>query len=70
MTSILRELQAQYDQRAQMALEAPREPLESIARPKATRTYTGEALERRRAWGRVWGARNAANARNLPTERE
>ena len=46
MTSILRELQAQYDQRAQMALEAPREPLESIARPKATRTYTGEALER------------------------
>lgn len=70
MTEILQELQAGYDVRAQIALERPPEPVERAARPKATRTYTGEALERRRAWGRLWGGMNAENARHLPTERE
>ena len=70
MTSILQELQAQYEARAAQAVSAPVVVAQAAPKRKATRTYTGEALERRRAWGRVWGARNAANARNLPTERQ
>lgn len=27
------------------------------AQRRATRTYTGEALARRRAWGKLWGQR-------------
>lgn len=59
MTSVLQELQAGYEQRAQMALERPQEPLEAPARRKATRTYTGYALERRRAWARLQQERYA-----------
>lgn len=65
MTNVLRDLQAEYDARAKMALEPPGKPLESIARPKATRTYTGAELERRRAWGKMWGTMNAEHARKL-----
>lgn len=67
MTSVLRDLQAGYDQRAQMALEAPGEALEAPARPKATRTYTGASLERRKAWGRKFGKINSDFAKQLHT---
>lgn len=50
MSEILRELQAGYVERARIAALPPEKPSESIVRPKATRTYTGWPLERRRAW--------------------
>lgn len=65
MSNVLAELQAEYDARAQTALNSPAEALESSARPKATRTYSPEALERRKAWGRFWGGMNAEHARKL-----
>ena len=52
MTSILTEIQAGYDQRAQQAAQASVSPPAAKTRRKATRTYTGEALARRQAWGR------------------
>ena len=59
MSEVLAEIQAGYVQRAQMALQASAKPLERAARPKATRTYTGAALERRRAWARLQKERYA-----------
>ena len=53
MSEILAEIQAGYVQRAQMALQAPQSAPEPIVRPKATRTYTGAALEHHRAWARL-----------------
>ena len=66
MTSILSEIQAGYDQRAQQAAQASVSPQEPPVRRKATRTYTGEALERRKAWGReraIFGKQLAAQLR-------
>lgn len=56
MTSVLSELQAGYDQRAKQALEAPVSPPAAPEYHFATRTYTGQALARRQAWGRKHGA--------------
>lgn len=56
MTEILAELQAGYDQRAKQAAQAPVSPPAAPKYHFATRTYTGAALERRRAWGREHGA--------------
>lgn len=62
MTEILSELQAGYDQRARMALEPRAKHLEAPEMRFPTRTYTGAALERRRAWGREYGAMMAERA--------
>lgn len=56
MTSALAEIQAGYEQRAQQAAQAPASPPAVPQYRFATRTYTGAALERRRAWGREHGA--------------
>ena len=64
--NVLSEIQAGYDQRAQQAAQASVSPQEPPVRRKATRTYTGEALERRKAWGReraVFGKQLAAQLR-------
>ena len=66
VTSILSEIQAGYDQRAQQAVQASVSPQEPPVRRKATRTYTGEALARRQAWGReraIFGKQLAAQLR-------
>ena len=68
MSEVLSEIQAGYVQRVQMALEPRGKPLESIARPKATRTYTGAALARRQAWGRQWGGILSAVSHQLRDE--
>ena len=65
MTSILQQLQAGYETRARMALHAPESPPDVKVRRKATRTYTGQALERRRAWGMMWGAIVSERAKEL-----
>lgn len=65
MTSILLELEAQYATRAAQAQMAPPAIVETAPKPRATRTYTGAALERRRAWGRSWGAIVREHAKEL-----
>lgn len=65
MTSILKQLQAGYDTRSRLALQAPVSPQDVKVRRKATRTYTGQALARRRAWGIAWGAIVREQAKEL-----
>lgn len=56
MTSVLRDLQAEYDARAQEALRPPVSPPAEQKYHFATRTYTGAPLARRQEWGREWGS--------------
>lgn len=55
MSSVLAEIQAGYEQRAQQAAQAPVSPPGPLQYRFATRTYTGAPLARRQAWGREWG---------------
>jgi len=65
VTSVLWEIQAQYDARAQQALQASVSPQGPPVRRKATRTYTGAALARRKAWGAERAAFGKALAAQL-----
>jgi hypothetical protein len=65
MSEILSEIQAGYVQRARMAAYVSVTAPERRARPKATRTYTGAPLARRRAWGVSWGAIVSERAKEL-----
>ena len=59
MSEVLAEIQAGYEQRAREAAVMPQEPAQAPVKRKATRTYTGAALERRRAWARLQKERYA-----------
>lgn len=54
VTDVLSEIQAGYVQRARMAAYVSVSTPAPSYRPKATRTYSGTALQRRRYWGGSW----------------
>lgn len=65
MTSVLSDLQADYERRAQQAAQAPVSPAAVEPARIHTKVYTGAALSRRQEWGRFWGGILQAAAHDL-----
>lgn len=70
MTSVLSDLQADYERRAQQAAQAPVSPAAVKPARIHTKTYTGAPLARRQEWGRFWGGILQAAAHDLRNEAE
>lgn len=68
MTHPLSEIQAGYEQRAAQALQASVSPATLPERRKGTRTYTGQSLAARRAWGQQWAGIQRAVAQSFQRE--